>query len=104
MNIMVSDLPEPCVCQMMPLRSRGLFPSSRRLTASFGTADSAHDLDCFALIVRENSVKVRMSQAGCAVQHPGDQALIIRAHFRVQIIQSSGIWVSPAVEVFLYGL
>ena len=35
MNIMVSDLPEPCVCQMMPLRSRGVLPSSRRFTASF---------------------------------------------------------------------
>ena len=35
MNIMVSDLPEPWVCQMMPLRSRGLLPSSSRFTASF---------------------------------------------------------------------
>ena len=34
MNIMVSDLPEPCVCQMMPLRSRGVLPSSSRFTAS----------------------------------------------------------------------
>ncbi len=35
MNIIVRDLPEPCVCQMIPLRSRGVFPSKRRFTASF---------------------------------------------------------------------
>ena len=35
MNIIVSDLPDPCVCQTMPLRARGLRPSSRRFTARF---------------------------------------------------------------------
>ena len=29
---MVNDLPEPCVCQMMPLRWRGVWPVSRRCT------------------------------------------------------------------------
>ena len=52
MNIMVSDLPEPWVCQMMPLRSRRFWPVKQ---APDGQLDrpvllvARHDLDRLAL-------------------------------------------------------
>ena len=41
MNIMVRDFPEPCVCQMMPLRSRGVLPFQQPLHGELDSAELA---------------------------------------------------------------
>ena len=81
MNIMVSDLPEPWVCQMMPLRSRGFLPFQQALHRQLDGAEllvAAHDLDGLAFVVggkqREGADEVEQV---VAVEHPGDEALLV---------------------------
>ena len=105
MNIMVRDLPEPCVCQMMPLRSRGLFPSKQAFHGQFYGAKlliAPNDLDRLALVVggeqREGADEVEQI---VAVQHPGHETLLVvgAAAAVFQVVQRARKRVRPAVEV-----
>ena len=81
MNIMVSDLPEPCVCQMMPLRSRGRLAFQQTLHGQLDGAElliAPDDLDRLAFVVggeeREGADEVEQV---VAVEHPGHEPLLV---------------------------
>ncbi len=90
---MVRDLPEPCVCQMMPLRSRGVLSFQQALHRQLHGAEllvASDDLDDLAFVVgREQGESADDVEQVVPVQHPGDKALLVvwAAAAVLQIVQ-----------------
>ena len=105
---MVNDLPDPCVCQMMPLRSRGL-AFEQSLDRELDGAEllvTADDLDRLALVVgREERERADQVEQVVAVEHAGHEPLLVvrAAGTVVQVIDRFAVRVGPAVEI-LFGL
>ena len=107
MNIMVKDLPDPWVCQMMPLRWRRTLAFQQTLHRQLHCPEllvTPHHLDGLALVVdRKQREGANQVEQIAGIQHPRHQTLLIVWASRpmLQIVHRPGIGVGPAVEMLL---